>query len=64
MDERDDIEMEDDIDEQLSQMIVDNGVLLHALVNILFRKGIITQEELDAEASRLFDESDEDETDG
>lgn len=52
-DERDDEEYED---EQIEQMIIDNGILLHSLATLLVRKGILKQEEIDAEMDRLYDE--------
>ncbi len=55
----DDIEPDDDDDyedEQIEQMIIDNGILLHSLATLLVRKGILKQEEIDAEMDRLYDE--------
>jgi hypothetical protein len=55
----DDIERDDDDDyedEQIEQMIIDNGILLHSLATLLVRKGILKQEEIDAEMDRLYDE--------
>ena len=53
----DDIERgEDDFDEQIEQMLIDNGVLLHSLAALLVRKGIISQEELDTEMDKMYDE--------
>ena len=43
-------------DEQIEQMIIDNGILLHSLATLLVRKGILKQEEIDAEMDRLYDE--------
>lgn len=51
-DELDDEEYE----EQIEQMIIDNGLLLHSIANLLIRKGVITQEELDNEMDKLYDE--------
>jgi hypothetical protein len=48
-------EFEDD-DEQIEQMIIENGILLHSLATLLVRKGILKQEEIDAEMDRLYDE--------
>jgi uncharacterized membrane-anchored protein YhcB (DUF1043 family) len=50
-----DAEFEDD-DEQIEQMIIENGILLHSLATLLVRKGILKQEEIDAEMDRLYDE--------
>src|SRR5687768_4902374 len=57
----DDIERNDgadyeDEDEQIEQMIIENGILLHSLATLLVRKGILKQEEIDAEMDRLYDE--------
>ena len=49
-----DAEFEDD-DEQIEQMIIENGILLHSLATLLVRKGILKQEEIDAEMDRLAD---------
>jgi hypothetical protein len=48
-------ELEDD-DEQIEQMIIENGILLHSLAALLVRKGVLKQEEIDAEMDRLYDE--------
>jgi hypothetical protein len=45
-----------DDDEQFEQMIVENSILLHGLAALLVRKGIIKQEEIDAEMDKLYDE--------
>ena len=50
-----DAEYEDD-DEQIEQMIIENGILLHSLATLLVRKGILKQDEIDAEMDRLYDE--------
>lgn len=42
--------------EQIEQMIIDNGILLHSLSNLLVQKGILKQDEIDAEMTRLYDE--------
>jgi hypothetical protein len=55
----DDIERdsnEGDDDEQFEQMIVENSILLHSLAALLVRKGLIKQEEIDAEMDKLYDE--------
>ncbi|MGH9420167.1 MAG: hypothetical protein ACRD3J_09345 [Thermoanaerobaculia bacterium] len=45
-----------DDDEQFEQMIVENSILLHSLAALLVRKGILKQEEIDAEMDKLYDE--------
>lgn len=49
----------EDDDEQIEQMIIENGILLHSLAALLVRKGILKQEEIDAEMDRLYDEMEE-----
>ena len=46
----------DEDDEQIEQMIIENGILLHSLAALLVRKGVLTQEEIDAEMDRLYDQ--------
>jgi hypothetical protein len=45
-----------DDDEQFEQMIVENSILLHSLAALLVRKGLIKQDEIDAEMDKLYDE--------
>ncbi len=56
MDDIDHDDEEEYEDEQIEQMIIDNGILLHSLATLLVRKGILKQEEIDAEMDRLYDE--------
>ncbi len=49
----------DDFEDQLEQVVFDNSVLLHALTEVLTRKGIITQEELEEELNRLYKETED-----
>ncbi|HEX7154005.1 MAG TPA: hypothetical protein VF618_21135 [Thermoanaerobaculia bacterium] len=46
----------DDDEEQIEQMIIENGILLHSLAALLVRKGVLKQEEIDSEMDRLYDE--------
>ncbi len=55
IDQNNDAEYEED-DEQIEQMIIENGILLHSLTALLVRKGVLTQEEIDAEMDRLYDQ--------
>jgi hypothetical protein len=55
IDRSNDAELDED-DEQIEQMIIENGILLHSLAALLVRKGILKQEEIDAEMDRLYDE--------
>jgi len=56
----DDIERNDgddeEYDEQIEQMIIENGILLHSIAALLVRKGVLKQEEIDGEMERLYDE--------
>ncbi len=55
--DNDDVEKDDEeYDEQIEQMIIENGILLHSLAALLVRKGILKQEEIDSEMDRLYDE--------
>ncbi|MGK2856836.1 MAG: hypothetical protein ACSLFQ_06490 [Thermoanaerobaculia bacterium] len=50
-------EMEDEeFESQLEQMIVENGMLIQAVMNILLRKGVITEDEVDGELETLYKE--------
>ena len=46
----------EDYDDQIEQMIIENGLLLQALASILIKKGIVSQDEIDTEMDRLYDE--------
>ena len=46
----------DDDDDQFEQMIIENSILLHSLAALLVRKGVIKQDEIDAEMDKLYDE--------
>ena len=46
----------DEDDEQIEQMIIENGIQLHSLAALLVRKGVLTQEEIDSEMDRLYDQ--------
>ena len=46
----------DEDDEQIEQMIIENGILLHSVAALLVRKGILSQEEIDSEMDRLYDQ--------
>jgi len=55
----DDIERNDngaEDDDQFEQMIIENSILLHSVAALLVRKGILKQEEVDAEMDKLYDE--------
>jgi len=51
---------EDEFEGQIEQMIVENGMLIQALMNLLLSKGVITEEEMDQELEKLYKELGED----
>lgn len=51
---------EDEFEGQIEQMIVENGMLIQALMNLLLSKGIITEEEMDQELEKLYKDLGED----
>jgi len=55
IDRSNDAEFDED-DEQIEQMIIENGILLHSLAALLVRKGVLSQEEIDTEMDRLYDQ--------
>lgn len=62
MDDHNDIEGED-YEEQVEQMIIENSMMLHSVVNLLLQKGILKQEEIDAQMEKLMEELDEEDDD-
>jgi hypothetical protein len=62
MDEMNDID-DEEYEEQIERMIVENGMMLRALANVLVQKGVLKQEELDEEMDRLYEEMEEYEDD-
>ncbi len=52
MDDIDNLE-DEDIDDQIEQMIMENGMLVHSLANLLVLKGILKREEIEAEMDKL-----------
>jgi len=46
-------------DEQIEQMIIESGLLIRSLGNLLVKKGVLRQEEIDEEMDRLYDEMEE-----
>jgi len=51
---------EDEFEGQIEQMIVENGMLIQALMNLLLSKGVITEDEMDQELEKLYKELGED----
>ena len=58
MDDVNDID-DEEYEEQIERMIVENGMMLRALANLLVKKGALSQEELDDEMDRLYEEMEE-----
>ncbi|MGH9459402.1 MAG: hypothetical protein ACRD2J_17340 [Thermoanaerobaculia bacterium] len=58
MDEINDVD-DEEYEEQIERMIVENGLMLRGLANLLVRKGVLAQEELDDEIDRLYEEMEE-----
>lgn len=58
MDDINDID-DEEYEEQIERMIVENGMMLRALANLLVKKGVLAQEELDDEMDRLYEEMEE-----
>ena len=58
MDDMNDID-DEEYEEQIERMIVENGMMLRALANLLVQKGVLSQEELDDEMDRLYEEMEE-----
>ena len=51
---------DDEYDDQLDQVVAENGVLLHALVEALIRKGVVQREEIEEQIDRLTSELEDD----
>ncbi|MGZ5382013.1 MAG: hypothetical protein ACXWFQ_09125 [Thermoanaerobaculia bacterium] len=58
MDDVNDID-DEEYEEQIERMIVENGMMLRALANLLVQKGALSQAELDDEMDRLYEEMEE-----
>ncbi|HVR42430.1 MAG TPA: hypothetical protein VMS56_03205 [Thermoanaerobaculia bacterium] len=54
---------DEEYEEQIERMIVENGMMLRGLANLLVRKGVVTQDELDEEMDRLYEEMEESDED-
>ena len=54
----------DEYEEQIESLILENGMLTHALINVLVKKGLIAREDIDEEVNRLYDEADAMDEDG
>ena len=56
--DRDDIdEMDDDeYEEQVEQLIVENGMLVNTLAALLVKKGVLTEEEINNQMRELYPE--------
>jgi hypothetical protein len=58
MSDRDDLD-DDDYQEQIEQMVMENGMLVHSIAALLVQKGVLKQEEIDAEMQKLYDQIEE-----
>jgi siroheme synthase len=47
---------DEEYEEQIEQMLIENGMMIHTVVNLLTRKGILKQEEIESEMERLYEE--------
>jgi hypothetical protein len=47
---------DDDYQEQIEQMIMENGMLVHSIAALLVRKGVLSQEDIDAEMKKLYEQ--------
>jgi hypothetical protein len=61
---RDDQQPEDseefeEYEDQIEQMILENGMLTHSIINLLVKKGVLTRDEIDEEMDRLYGEAEE-----
>ena len=50
---------EDDFEDQIEDLILENGILTQALINLLVRKGILTQDEITDEVQVLYGDVEE-----
>ncbi len=57
--EIEDFEDLDDFEEQVEQLVLENGILLHAVVNLLVKNGVISREDLDGEIEKLYQQAEE-----
>lgn len=55
-DEVDDL---DEYEDQIEQMILENGMLTHSILRLLVRKGILTRDEIDEEMEKLYAEAED-----
>lgn len=66
MQDKEEVEV-DDYEDQIEQMIVETSMKIQSVVNLLVQKGILKQDEVDAEMDKLyeqmeqFEDEDEDE---
>jgi hypothetical protein len=50
---------DDDLEEQIEEVIAQNGVLLHALIEVLIKKGIVQREEIETQIDEFTEGDDE-----
>lgn len=49
-----DVEDDDEFDEQIERVMIENTLLVQSLAALLVKKGVLKQEEIDAEMDRLY----------
>ena len=52
---------DDEYEEQMEQMVAENGLLLHAVIEVLIRKGVVEREEIEAQIDKLAGEIEDEE---
>lgn len=50
---------DDDFEDQIEDLILENGILTQALINLLIEKGVLTQQELADEVQVLYGDAEE-----
>lgn len=50
---------DDDLEEQIEEVIAQNGVLLHALIEVLIKKGVVQREEIETQIDEFTEGDDE-----
>jgi hypothetical protein len=51
--------MNEDYEDRIEDLILENGMLTQALINLLINKGIVTEEDLAAEVETLYGNAEE-----
>ncbi|MDX1584098.1 MAG: hypothetical protein R3338_10915 [Thermoanaerobaculia bacterium] len=50
---------EEDFEDQIEDLILENGMLTQALINLLVRKGVLTETEIAEEVDKLYGSGEE-----